>query len=119
MQFSQPKIAKIDDYISGKNDSLWESTLLEICKDKEVMKFCKNLLNKQLDIDEVLDNVENKIDSKLPNDVRYLAKYAFIERQKEIRNLLIFKNRIENSKRFNKVDIISYQTDLIKLVLVK
>lgn len=85
---AQPRIATYRSEEDGGFESLWKDTLDYLCEDDEVYDYVNEVLIGSVDMDEVLENVEKRIQAKLPDDVRYMAKYAFKCRNEEMQKTL-------------------------------
>lgn len=85
---SHPKIGKLKSKEEGGYDSLWKDTLEELYEDDEVLDYCDDVLQGTIDMDIVLENVEKRIGAKLPENAKYLSKYAFDIRNEEMCNIM-------------------------------
>ena len=85
---AHPRIGLIKSIRDGGYGSFWKDTLEALIEDDEVFDYCNKKLLGTIDMDIVLDNVERRINAKLPENVRYLAKYAFNLRNEEMSNVI-------------------------------
>lgn len=91
---AQPRISVKEDEYCGCGVP-WKDTLEAITDDDNVYEFCQETLipyensyEMEETINEVLDNVEKRIHAKLPENVRMIAKHAYVFRGKEFANVL-------------------------------
>ena len=56
--------------------------------DDEIYDYCFTLSDNSLDMDEILDRVEKRINAPLPDNVRMMAKYTVESRQAEMDQVL-------------------------------
>ena len=63
-------------------------TLEELCVDDEVYDYWDEVLKEELDMDEIFERVETRINANLPEDVKLLAKYAYKARSKEMQKVM-------------------------------
>lgn len=88
VDITQPKIGLVKSKEDGGLDSFWKDTLEEITQDDKIYEYCSDILNRSIDMDIVLENVEKKIKASLPENVRMVAKYAYNCRNEEFTNVL-------------------------------
>ena len=81
-----PRIGLINP---GNFNSYWKDTLDELIIDDDVYDYCLNILCQKLDMDLILDKVEERIKTKLNEKVRLLAKYAYAERFKVFKQIIL------------------------------
>lgn len=107
VNLAQPKIIpKIsDDY---DDIATWKDTLDVLCYDEEVEDYYVDNINRKVDMDIVLDNVESRIKSSLPEEVRLLTKYAYKYREEEMSSILGLNldNNSEKSYQSNYLDLL-------------
>ncbi len=70
-------------------NSYWKDTLDELIIDDRVYEYCLNILCQKIDMDLILDKVEDRIKAKLNEKVRLLAKYAYEERFKVFKKIIL------------------------------
>lgn len=84
----QPRIGTLRKIEDGGYGWLWKDTLEELCEDDELFDYYANTLKNKVDMDIVLDNVEERIKAKLPENVRLIAKYSYNIRSEEIEKVM-------------------------------
>ncbi len=95
VNIAHPRIGTLKSESEGGYNSFWKDTLEELYKDDEVLDYCDEVLQGTIDMDVVLENVEKRINARLPENVRYLAKYAFNIRNEEMTKIM--SKDIENT----------------------
>ena len=83
-----PKIGVRKSIDEGGLDVVWMDTLEELCVDDEVYDYWDEVLKEELDMDEIFERVETRINANLPEDVKLLAKYAYKARSKEMQKVM-------------------------------
>lgn len=83
-----PKIAVGLSREDGGLGEYWADTLDRIIDDDDVYDYCFSLADNSLDMDEILDRVEARINAPLPDNVRMMAKYTVESRQTEMVQVL-------------------------------
>lgn len=84
-----PKIAVGLSREDGGLGEYWADTLDRmIDDDDEIYDYCFRLSDNSLDMDEILDRVEKRINAPLPDNVRMMAKYTVESRQAEMDQVL-------------------------------
>ena len=83
-----PKIGVRKGIDEGGLDVVWMDTFEELCVDDEVYDYWDNVLREPVDMDEIFERVEKRINAKLPEEVKLLAKYAYQSRNKEIQKVM-------------------------------
>ena len=77
-----PKIANVLDE-QRTNSQIWRDTLEDYCEVDEVYDYMMFLYD-TLNIDSALQSVEDRIEAKIPESVKLVAKYSFEYRRKNI-----------------------------------
>ena len=80
--FIAPKIAFIESP-AEKNDEIWKKTLDKYLEIEEIYDYTMDLYD-TLDIDKAIDVVEKRINAKIPENAKGLAKKVFTSRKREI-----------------------------------
>lgn len=88
VNIAHPRIGTLKSKSEGGHNSFWKDTLEELYEDDEVLDYCDEVLQGTIDMDVVLANVEERIKARLPENVRYLAKYAFNIRNEEMTKVM-------------------------------
>ena len=88
VDIAHPKIGVLKSISEGGHNSFWKDTLEKLYEDDEILDYCDEVLQGTVDMDSVLENVEKRIKTKLPENVAYLAKYAFNIRNEEMINVM-------------------------------
>lgn len=88
VNIAHPRIGTLKSKSKGGHNSFWKDTLEKLYEDDEVLDYCDEVLQGTIDMDIVLANVEEKIKTNLPENVRYLAKYAFNIRNEEMTKVM-------------------------------
>ena len=88
VNIAHPRIGTLKSKSKGGHNSFWKDTLEELYEDDEVLDYCDEVLQGTIDMDVVLANVEERIKARLPENVRYLAKYAFNIRNEEMTKVM-------------------------------
>lgn len=83
-----PKIGVRKSIDEGGLDVVWMDTFEELCVDDEVYDYWDNVLREPIDMDEIFERVEKRINARLPEEVKLLAKYAYQARNKEIQKVM-------------------------------
>ena len=81
-----PRIGLINE---NNFNSYWKDTLDELIIDDDVYDYCLNVLCQKIDMDLILDKVEERIHAKLDDDVRLIAKYAYEERFRVFKQIIV------------------------------
>lgn len=103
VNIAHPRIGTLKSKSEGGHNSFWKDTLEELYEDDEVLDYCDEELHGTIDMDVVLANVEKRIKARLPENVRYLAKYAFNIRNEEMTKVM--SRGIEDTSLDNGFDI--------------
>ncbi len=85
---AQPRIGLYHDEEDGGFGNYWMDTLEALIIDDEIYDFCLNVLLKPIDMEDIFKKVEQKIHAPLPQDVKYLAKYAFKSRRQTFSDII-------------------------------
>ena len=101
-----PKIGLVKDINEGGFDSPWKDTLEELCEDDEVYDYYYDILKDSVDMDIVIENVEERIHAKLPEQVKLLAKASYNIRNNEMEKLMSGEMEVEEAS-FGFNDILS------------
>lgn len=88
VNIAHPRIGTLKSKSKGGHNSFWKDTLEKLYEDDEVLDYCDEELHGTIDMDVVLANVEKRIKARLPENVRYLAKYAFNIRNEEMTKVM-------------------------------
>lgn len=83
-----PKIGVRKGIDEGGLDVVWMDTFEELCVDDDVYDYWDNVLREPLDMDEIFERVEKRINARLPEEAKLLAKYAYQARNKEIQKVM-------------------------------
>ena len=81
-----PRIGLINE---NNFNSYWKDTLDELIIDDDVYDYCLNVLCQKIDMDLILDKVEERINAKLDDDIRLIAKYAYEERFRVFKQIIV------------------------------
>lgn len=115
VDIAHPKIGVLKNKEQGGYNSFWKDTLEELYEDDEILDYCDEVLQSTIDMDTVLENVEKKIGANLPDNVKYLAKYAF-DLRNEAMDKVMCKDMESQSKETG-VDINALLNNLINMGL--
>lgn len=85
---AHPRIGRLRSLEDGGFDSYWIDTFEAICEDEKAYEYYSEILREGVDMDLVLDNVEKRIHTPLPENVRLLAKYAYNSRCEEMKKVI-------------------------------
>lgn len=83
-----PKIAVGLSREEGGLGEYWADTMDKIIDDDELYDYFYEMAENSIDMDDILDRVEQRINAKLPDNVRLMAKYTVKSRQEEMAQVL-------------------------------
>lgn len=102
---------RIGIHISEDNsglDSMWKDTLEILCEDDEIYDYYIEDIKNKVNIDIALENVEKRIKTSLPENVKKLAKKTYQIRNQAIQKLLNGET-LELTEQTERIDFASYQ----------
>lgn len=88
VNIAHPRIGTLKSKSEGGHNSFWKDTWEELYEDDEVLDYCDEVLQGTIDMDLVLENVEERIKARLPENAKYLSKYAFNIRNEEMTKIM-------------------------------
>ena len=96
-----PRICVCKTKDEGGLEEPWADTLETLIEDDELYDYINDVINQPIDMEEILDTVENRINAKLPAQVREMSKAAFNFRGDEMEQVMegTYLELHENSKR--------------------
>lgn len=86
--FADPRIGTLVSKEDGGFGSLWMDTLDLLCEDDEIFNYYSDVLEKPIDMDEIFVEIESRIGTSLPEDVKLLAKYSYKCRNEEMQKVI-------------------------------
>ena len=84
VNIAHPRIGTLRSIEEGGFNSLWIDSLEELCEEDDIYDYCDEVLREKVDMDIVIENVEKRINAKLPESVKLIVKYAYICRNEEM-----------------------------------
>ncbi len=87
-KIAQPRIGLTKKREDGGLDCFWMDTLEALIIEDDVYNYCVNVLAKEIDMDMIFHNVEQRIKASLPEKVKLISKYAYLCRLEEFRKIL-------------------------------
>ena len=96
-----PRICVCKTKDEGGLEEPWADTLETLIEDDELYDYINDVINQPIDMEEILDTVEDRINAKLPDQVREMSKAAFNFRGDEMEQVMegTYLELHENSKR--------------------
>lgn len=88
VDFADPRIGTFSAKEDGGHESLWKDTLVELCYDDTIADTFKDWQSNPVDMDEVFEAVERRIDVLLPENVKMMAKHTYDCRNKAMGRLM-------------------------------
>lgn len=110
VNFADPRIGILKRKEEGGFNSLWMDTLDALCEDDEVFDYYSDVLSELIDMDEIFANIEKRIGTQLPDNVKLLSKYAYESRNKRMQEVIYGKAKESDDE----VDRESLKDSLIK-----
>lgn len=81
MAFLQSNV--VTDEYSTDSEKMWKETLDFLCEDDRALEYVENVLDK-LNITDAIDKVEERINAKIPEEVKKMSEACFIDRKEAI-----------------------------------
>ena len=97
VDFADPRIGTFSSKEYGGYEILWKDTLIELCYDDTIASTFKEWQANPVDMDEVLEAVEKRIGTKLPNNVKLMARNAYDCRNRDtysFSSLIVFPHTL-------------------------
>lgn len=84
----EPKIGIIVKEDDGGWNSMWKDTLEKLIEDDELYDYYNDNLRGKIDIEEIFERVENRIHSKIPENVKKIAQKAYEARSETMEKII-------------------------------
>ena len=98
VRFANPLICVFENIENRDYKAFWIDTLRYLIKEDKMYDYYHELVNKNINFDEILSNVEKRIKAPLPEKVKLLSKYVYQARNQDIKNVIIGEMQIKNQQ---------------------
>ena len=93
VDFADPRIGTFSSKEYGGHEILWKDTLVELCYDDTIASTFKEWQTNPVDMDEVLEAVEQRIGTELPENVKLMARNTYDCRNKDMGRVMNIHQR--------------------------